>query len=76
MEQTVQKIMEIINEATDIPMEDMSADSNMMEDLEMSSLEVMSMIAEVEKVFKVKVPSKAIRGFALISDIAEFIQNQ
>lgn len=69
----LKKIMEIINDATEIPMEDMCAESSMMDDLEMSSLEIMTMISEVEKAFKIKIPAKATRGFVAIEDIADFI---
>lgn len=65
--------MEIINKTTDIPMDELSAEKEMMDDLDMSSLEIMTMISSVEKAFKLRISSDALRDFVTIEDIADFL---
>lgn len=72
-DQVLESVMEIINKATDIPMDELSAEKEMMDDLDMSSLEIMTMISSVEKAFKLRISSDALRDFVTIEDIADFL---
>lgn len=73
-QEITQKIKAIIEETTDIPQADMEEDSVLMDDLELSSLEIMTMIADVETCFRIKIPESALRNFITIGDIADFVQ--
>lgn len=71
----IDEIKTIITDVTDIPGEEIYVDRAMMEDLDMSSLEILSIVAELERKFKVRIPEKTLREFITINDIAEFIRN-
>ena len=73
-QEIVEKIEAVIEEATDIPCDEMEEDSALMNDLELSSLEIMTMIADLETIFKVRISENALRDFITIGDIADFIQ--
>lgn len=72
-DQVLESVMEIISKTTDIPMDELSAEKEMMDDLDMSSLEIMTMISSVEKAFKLRISSDALRDFVTIEDIADFL---
>ena len=73
MEEKLEIIASIIEEVTDIPKEDISADSKIIDDLDISSLELMSITSEIARKFSVKIPEKAILDFETIGDIIEFL---
>ena len=72
-QEIVEKIEAVIEEATDIPCDEMEEDIALMDDLELSSLEIMTMIADLETIFKVRISENALRDFITIGDIADFI---
>lgn len=75
MERTelISKIMEEIHESADIPMEDMQEDSAVMDDLDLSSLEIMIVIADLEEKLKIKFPEAELRNIVTIGDLADVI---
>ena len=73
-QEIAEKIKAVIEEATDIPQADMEEDSALMDDLELSSLEIMTMIADVENIFRIRIPENELRYFITIGDIVDFVQ--
>lgn len=71
--QVADKVIALIHDVTDIPEEEMSEDSAMMDELELSSLEIMSVIGSLEKAYKIRIPSKALRKIVTIGDVAEYV---
>lgn len=67
------KIKEIVNKATDIPYEELREDAAIMDDLEISSLEVMVTIADIEDEFNITISETDMRRFVTIHDIAEYV---
>lgn len=63
----------MISKVTDIPVEDIRPDSSLMDDLELSSLEIMTMLPVIEKTFGIRVNEKALRNIITVSDMAEGI---
>lgn len=72
-ENIIEFIMERINDIADIDMEDMAPDSAVMGDLELSSFEVMTMIADLEYKYKVRFTTKALRSIITIEEVADYI---
>lgn len=75
-EEIVRKIAEVIEEATDIPQSDIQADKLLMDDLELSSLEIMTIIAELETVFGIRLKQKELMNIMTVADVAQCIQNK
>lgn len=75
-EEIISKIAAVIEEVTDIPASDIHADSVLMDDLELSSLEVMTCIADMEKAFHIRFKEKELMGIVTVDDVAECIMQK
>lgn len=53
--------------------EEITADSELIEDLGISSMDVLFLISSLEEEFKIKVPEKEIRKIVTVGDVAEII---
>lgn len=73
-EEIFSKIQEVIEEVTDIPASDIRTDSALMDDLELSSLEVMTVIAEIEKAFHIRFKESDLMSIITVDDLAMCIQ--
>ena len=65
------KIIELIYKETGI--ENITKDSTLFDDLEMSSLEVFSVFAELEESFSIHLSEKMIGGITTVSDIEKVV---
>lgn len=71
----IEKIAEIIEEITDIPQDEIQEDSEIMEGLEMSSVEIFTMLGDLENIFNVVIPNKDLRKIFTVGDLAEYIHS-
>lgn len=71
MDKTVELIANIIEDVADIPAEDINADSLIMDDLDLSSLEIMSLIAELEHKLSISISEKELLSLKTVGDLAE-----
>lgn len=55
--------------------EEITADSELIEDLEISSMDVLYLISCMEDEFEIKVPEKEVRKMVTVGDVAEVIEN-
>ncbi len=69
-----QKVIEIIREIMNEDL-DISMDSNFVEDLDILSIEVFSMISEVEDEFDIKIPEKVATKFIVVGDLVDYISD-
>ena len=69
------EIKRIIVESADIPEEEINESSLLMDDLELSSLEVLDLIAHLEEVFQICFSEKELRKIISIKDLVDYIQN-
>ena len=69
------EIKRIIVESADIPEEEINENSLFMDDLELSSLEVLDLIAHLEEVFQICFSEKELRKIISIKDLVDYIQN-
>lgn len=67
------KLLELIEELTDIPEEEIQEDSGLLDDLELSSFEVMSMFADLEEAFDVLITEDEMRNFVTVGDVVDCI---
>ncbi len=71
----LEKLKEILAEQLDINKEDLSADTNLIEDLEVDSLDVVEMMMSIEDEFDVEIPETEIENLKTIGDVVDYIQN-
>lgn len=71
-EDVLKSVIELFATMADTEKE-ITADSELIEDLGISSMDVLFLISSLEEEFKIKVPEKAIRKMFTIADVAEII---
>ena len=69
-----EKIIDIIKNATDI--ENIEMDSNLMDDLELSSLEIFTMVSDIEDEFGIKIPTDEIETLSSIEYIVRIVEEK
>lgn len=69
-EEIILKIADVVEDVTDIPASDIHADSVLMDDLELSSLEVMTTLADLEKVFHIRFKETELMRVVTVEDVA------
>lgn len=70
-EEILERVIPLI--ATVSEEEEICEDSEIMDDLGISSMDVLYLIASMEAEFGVKVPEKAIRKMVTVSDVADVL---
>ncbi|WP_418889142.1 acyl carrier protein [Peptostreptococcus stomatis] len=70
----ITKIKEILADQLDIELEDIKDDSDIQEDLEADSLDVMDIMTEIEDEFDIEVEDEAIEELRTPQKIAEYIE--
>ena len=67
------KLYEMVSEVLEISVNEIDEDKVLMDELDISSLEIMTMIADLEAQFQIVIPESDIRGMVRIRDIIDYI---
>lgn len=70
-ETILNRVIELFSTMSDA--EEITADSEVIEDLGISSMDVLFLIASLEEEFKIKVPEKQLRQIVTVGDVADII---
>lgn len=70
-ENILNRVIELFSTMSDA--EEITADSEVIEDLGISSMDVLFLIASLEEEFKIKVPEKQLRQIVTVGDVADII---
>ena len=73
-ESRIEIIKQIIEEVTGISGQEIGPDSAFLDDLELSSLEIMSIVGEIERKFSVKISEKELMNIRTVNELAEVIE--
>ncbi|MDC7280474.1 MULTISPECIES: acyl carrier protein [Pseudobutyrivibrio] len=76
MEEIFEKIADIIEDVADIPKDEISMDSSLIDDLDLASLEIMAIVAKIEKQFSIKFTEKELLGLSTIEDSVKLIMEK
>lgn len=71
----LEKVIDILAEHTDYPKEQITADSDLVNDLELNSFEVFSLVSEIEDEFGIQVQDEDIMKLAKVQDIVTYIED-
>ena len=71
----LEKLIGILSEQMDIPKEELHAETSLINDLEVDSLDVEEMRMAVEDEFNVEIPDEELENLKTIGDVAEYVQN-
>lgn len=69
----IAQILAILEDVAEISPEDVSEDSVLMDDLDLSSMEILTIVADLEEAFALRIPEKELRSFVTISDLADYL---
>ena len=70
-EQILQKVIEIFAEAAEE--ENIQPGDNLIEDLELNSVEVLTLLADLEDAFDLEIPESYVQQMGTIQDVADII---
>ena len=76
MDNIYEKIISTIEDVADIPKDEIDENSSFMDDLDLASLEIMSIIAKLEKEFSIKISEKELLNLETVSDMVELISGK
>ncbi len=68
------EVIEIISKVTEIPVKKINLDSNLVKDLELESLDLVSLVAEFEEKYNIVVDDKDIKNLQTVKDIVDYIE--
>ena len=72
---TFERIRELLAEQLDIDEEKITMDSDILEDFEADSLDVVDMVMTLEDEFGVEIPDEDIENFHTVGDVVRFIDD-
>lgn len=67
-------VIDTIMEVTELPKEKISLNSNLLTDLELDSIDIVSLIAAFEEKLSIEIPDKDIKSFQTVQDIVNYLK--
>ena len=71
---TFERIRELLAEQLDIDEDKITVDSDILEDFEADSLDVVDMVMTLEDEFGVEVPDEQIENFHTVGDVVRYVE--
>ena len=72
-EEILAGLAEIVNEETDLPVEDVQLDKSFTEDLDIDSISMMTIVVNAEEKFGVTIPDDEVKNLKTVGDAVSFI---
>ncbi len=69
-------IANIIEDIADIPIDEITEDSSFIDDLDLASIEIMSIVAEVERKYSIKLSETELLEIRTVGELAEIIEKK
>lgn len=71
---TFERIRELLAEQLDIEADKITMESDILEDFEADSLDVVDMVMTLEDEFGVEIPDEEIENFRTVGDVVKFVE--
>ena len=68
------EVIEIISKVTEIPVKKINLDANLVKDLKLESLDLVSLVTEFEEKYNIVVDDKDIKNLQTVKDIVDYIE--
>ena len=75
-EKVKEQVIAFIQELIDGTQEEITEECGLMEDLDISSLEILTLIADLEEKFKIELEETYIRDILTVGDLVESVYNK
>ena len=69
-----EKVRDIIADQLDVDKESITADTNLMRDLEADSLDAVEIIMAIEDEFDIEIPDEQAEQFQLVSNLVKYVE--
>ena len=69
----ISQILAILEDVAEVSPEDVNEDSVLMDDLDLSSMEILTIVADLEETFGLRIPEKELRNFVTMVDLADYL---
>ena len=70
----LQEIIDVLAQYTDVPSEQINETSSLIDDLELNSFDVMTIVADFEEQYDTHIPDEQIMEFKTVADIEEYLE--
>lgn len=70
----LEKVRNILEEYVDVPKEQITMETNLLNDLGLSSLDVVNMIVAFEDEFEIEIPDRKLSEIVTVGDIVKLLQ--
>ena len=71
-----EKVVDILLEFVELDKESISAESNLITDLGLNSLDVMNVIVAFEEEFDIEIPDRIVKDLETIGDVVSFLEKK
>ncbi len=72
-EEIISRILDILEDVAEIAPDEVSPDSVLMDDLDLSSMEILTIVADLEETFGLRIPESDLRSFVTINDLTDYL---
>ena len=69
----ISQILAILEDVAEVSPEDVNENSVLMDDLDLSSMEILTIVADLEETFGLRIPEKELRNFETIGDLVDYL---
>lgn len=72
----LEKVRNILEEYVDVPKEQITMETNLLNDLGLSSLDVVNMVVTFEDEFGIEIPDRKLSEIVTIGDVVKLLQEE
>ena len=69
----ISQITAILEDVAEVSPEDVTESSVLMDDLDLSSMEILTIVADLEETFGLRIPEKVLRNFVTMVDLVDYL---
>lgn len=70
-----EEIIKIIAGVTEVPEESINLKTNLIADLDLESLDLVTLVSEIENKYQIEIPDKEIKKIQTVEDIVNFLSS-
>ena len=72
----LQEIIDVLAQYTDVPAEEINENSDLIEDLELNSFDVITIVSDFEDQYGIQIPDDQIAEFRTVADIEAYLEKE
>ena len=69
----ISQITAILEDVAEVSPEDVTESSVLMDDLDLSSMEILTIVADLEETFGLRIPEKELRNIVTMGDLVDYL---